>query len=102
MLPPPDLCQVSDAGRKIVAPGRHSEFFAVLTVFLLNLFGLETFRCSPHLRCVDECVDSKRARCHCPYRKLDPDVLVMQPAENGSRLDTSRSLNSTVNGRILA
>ena len=47
-------------------------------------------------------------RCLMPIRRLPIPTanhscrIDMQPAENGPRLDTSKLLNSTVNGRILA
>ena len=37
----------------------------------------------------------------CPYRKSNPGVLMVQPAEDGPRLDSSRSLNSAMNGCVL-
>jgi hypothetical protein len=37
----------------------------------------------------------------CPYRKSNPGVLKVQPAEDGPRLDSSSSLNSAMNGCVL-
>jgi hypothetical protein len=38
----------------------------------------------------------------CPYRKSNPEVLMVQSAENGPRLNIPKSLNSTPNRCILA
>jgi hypothetical protein len=37
-----------------------------------------------------------------PYRKSNPEVLMVQSAENGPRLDIAKSLNSTRIGCVLA
>jgi hypothetical protein len=38
----------------------------------------------------------------CPYRKSNPEVLVMKPAENRPRQNHASSLHCTWNRRILA
>jgi len=38
----------------------------------------------------------------CPYRKSNPDLFVMQPAENRPRYNPAKGVHSTWNGRVLA
>ena len=39
--------------------------------------------------------------CGCPYRKLNPYVLMVQPSKNGPHLDAPGALNEPSNRRIL-
>jgi hypothetical protein len=39
--------------------------------------------------------------CRCPYRKLDPDVLMVQPTKHRLSFDTPVTLNGPSIGRIL-
>jgi hypothetical protein len=38
----------------------------------------------------------------CPYRKLNPQVLMVQPTKHRPRFDTPGAVNEPSNGRILA